>query len=34
MGWASISNGELIELAEGDFDVFITVDKGFFTNRI
>src|SRR5437667_2147055 len=28
MGWASISNGELIELAEGDFDVFITVDKG------
>ena len=28
MGWASISNGELIELAEADFDVFITVDKG------
>jgi uncharacterized membrane protein len=28
MGWASISNGELIELAEVDFEVFITVDKG------
>ena len=29
MGWASIGNGELIKLAEGHFDVFITVDKGF-----
>src|SRR3982074_1994070 len=28
MGWASISNGELSELAEGDFEVVITVDKG------
>ena len=28
MGWASISNGKLIELAEVDFEVFITVDKG------
>jgi hypothetical protein len=28
MGWASISNGELIELAEADFDVFISLDKG------
>jgi len=28
MGWASIVNGELIELAEADFEVFITVDKG------
>lgn len=28
MGWASIVNGELIELAEADFEVFIPVDKG------
>lgn len=28
MGWASIANGELIKLAEADFEVFITVDKG------
>jgi hypothetical protein len=28
MGWASIVNGELIELAEPVFEVFITVDKG------
>ena len=28
MGWASIANGALIKLAEADFDVFITVDKG------
>jgi hypothetical protein len=28
MGWASIANGELIKLAETDFDVFVTVDKG------
>lgn len=28
MGWASIVNGELIKLAEIEFDVFVTVDKG------
>jgi hypothetical protein len=29
MGWASIANGALLKLAEDEFDVFITVDKGF-----
>lgn len=28
MGWASIGNGELIRLAETEFDVFVTVDNG------
>ena len=28
MGWASVSNGALIKLAEAQFEVFITVDKG------
>ena len=28
MGWASIVNGELIKLAETEFEVFVTVDKG------
>ncbi len=28
MGWASIVNGDLIDHAEADFEVFITVDKG------
>jgi predicted nuclease of predicted toxin-antitoxin system len=27
MGWAGIKNGELLALAETDFDVFITVDR-------
>jgi hypothetical protein len=27
MGWASFSNGELLSVAEGEFDVFITSDK-------
>jgi hypothetical protein len=27
MGWASLSNGELLSVAEGEFDVFITSDK-------
>ena len=27
MGWASKKNGELIELAEKEFDVFITSDQ-------
>lgn len=28
MAWASIKNGRLIKLAEAEFDVFITMDKG------
>ena len=27
MGWATIKNGELLALAEKEFDVFITVDR-------
>lgn len=27
MGWASLSNGELLSVAEKEFDVFITSDK-------
>jgi hypothetical protein len=27
MGWASKSNGELLGLAAGAFDVFLTVDR-------
>jgi len=27
MGWAGIGNGELLNRAEGEFDVFITTDK-------
>jgi hypothetical protein len=27
MGWAAIKNGELLALAEGQFDVFVTVDR-------
>src|ERR1044071_4537532 len=27
-GWASKRNGELLELAEGSYDVFLTLDKG------
>ncbi|HEY0079717.1 MAG TPA: DUF5615 family PIN-like protein [Pyrinomonadaceae bacterium] len=27
MGWAGIKNGELLSLAEKEFDVFITVDR-------
>lgn len=27
MGWAGIKNGELMRLAEKDFDVFLTVDR-------
>ena len=27
MGWASKKNGELLVLAQGDFDVFLTVDR-------
>lgn len=28
MGWKNIRNGELLNLAEGEFDVFITADQG------
>ena len=27
MGWSGIKNGELLTLAEKDFDIFITVDR-------
>ena len=27
MGWSGIKNGELLTLAENEFDVFITVDR-------
>ncbi len=27
MGWANFKNGELLRLAQHDFDVFITVDR-------
>jgi hypothetical protein len=27
MGWTSIENGELLALASGEFDVFVTVDR-------
>jgi uncharacterized protein DUF5615 len=27
MGWAAIRNGELLDLASREFDVFITVDR-------
>jgi hypothetical protein len=27
MGWASKRNGELLRLAEGHFDLFVTVDR-------
>jgi predicted nuclease of predicted toxin-antitoxin system len=27
MGWAGVKNGQLLTLAESEFDVFITVDR-------
>jgi hypothetical protein len=27
-GWAGLENGELLELAQEEFDVFVTIDKG------
>jgi len=27
MGWAGVKNGQLLTLAEAEFDVFITVDR-------
>ncbi len=29
MGWSGIKNGKLLRLVEKEFDVMITVDKGF-----
>lgn len=26
-GWTSVTNGELLRLAEGEFEVFVTADK-------
>jgi len=26
-GWAGIKNGQLLDLADGEFDVFLTVDR-------
>jgi hypothetical protein len=35
MGWASKRNGELLTLAEGQFDVFLTVDRNLsFQNEV
>ena len=28
MGWAGIKNGKLLDIAEGRFDVLLTVDRG------
>ena len=28
MGWKSVKNGELLDLAEATFDLFITSDQG------
>lgn len=33
LGWASKENGELLALAAGRFDVFLTVDRNTLTNR-
>ena len=27
MGWAGVKNGQLLALAEAEFDIFITVDR-------
>jgi hypothetical protein len=27
MGWAGVNNGQLIALAEAEFDIFITLDQ-------
>ncbi len=28
MGWSGIKNGPLLQLASGQFDVFVTIDRG------
>ena len=30
MGWAGTKNGQLLQLAEQDFDVFLTVDRNLY----
>ncbi len=34
MGWAGIKNGELLALAQAEFDVFITVDQNLSFQKI
>ncbi|MGH8750690.1 MAG: DUF5615 family PIN-like protein [Burkholderiales bacterium] len=33
MGWATIKNGELLRLAEKEFDVFVSVDRNLSTQQ-
>jgi hypothetical protein len=33
MGWTSIRNGELLALAEQEFDIFLTVDRNLSFSR-
>ena len=33
MGWAAVKNGQLLSLASGTFDVFVTVDRNLNFNR-
>ena len=33
MGWAGKKNGELLALAQQEFDVFVTVDRGVATQQ-
>lgn len=28
MGWSGVKNGKLLQLAQGEFDVLLTLDKG------
>lgn len=28
MGWAGVKNGQLLTLAQGQFDIFLTMDQG------
>lgn len=34
MGWSSLSNGDLLDAAEAQFDAFVTTDQTCATNRI
>jgi len=34
MGWAGIKNGDLLALAEKQFELFITVPQSFISNKI
>jgi hypothetical protein len=33
MGWGGVKNGKLLGMAELQFDIFLTVDKGFATEQ-